>query len=541
MKITKRGKMKLAYILFAAIAPILIGGLYATEIPLAPEEFRRPENFSGGRETPPLAELARLHSKRVAELAQKTLSKINSTNSKGKWKPTMESLSAHRAPEWFLDAKFGLFIDWGLWSVAGWAPKIERDAMYPDWYEGRMYGDPLFRAYHKKNWGEDFCRDDFIKLFTAEKFDAKEFASFSEKVGAKYVVPFGKHHSGYCLWKSSYTLRNSVDMTPHRDLASEIASECRKKGLKFGVYFSIDEWEFPILKEDGTLGLHRWAFVDGGKLEGLEGEMSGKIAATNFIDGYILPQAAEMIEILSPDILWLDGEWDAPASKYKSFELAAYYYNINDGKNDVAVNDRYGVRPEGGTYRTVLGDFYTCEYGDTADRISMKNYHPWEACRGISQSFGFNWQDDDSNTISAPDLVWMLSDIVARGGNLLLLVNLDGKGKLPEVQRERLEKLGKWLEKNGAAIFSTRPIPPYVENGVAYTRSKDGKRTFAIVKNFSAENIDAILNTLSKNGTMAKAMTSSDTFSISDKNSALEFVSGLKDTQYPTVLELFAK
>lgn len=523
---------KIRYVLLAMLA---FGQVSFGDVPLAPEAYRKPENFAKTKHAESLAELSKKHSAKLEAMAKSAMKKMDWANKNGKYKPSVESLAGHRAPEWFLDAKFGLFIDWGVYSVAGYAPKLENGAMYPDWYLGRMYGDPKFREYHAKNWGSDFFRDDFIQLFTAEKFDASQFAELAKKVGAKYVVPFGKHHCGYALWKSSYTKRNSVDMTPHRNLASEIASACRSKGLKFGMYFSIDEWEYPILKDDGSLGLYRWAFNDGGKLVGLENEISGKIAVKDFIGGYILPQAQEMIEMLSPDILWLDGEWDAPASSYRSFELAAYYYNINDGKKEVAVNDRYGVRPEGGTYRAVLGDFFTSEYGENQHKFSMENYHPWEACRGISQSFGFNWQDDGSNTVSSADLVWMLSDIVARGGNLLLLVNLDGKGALPQVQKDRLCALGGWLEKNGDAIYATRPLPPYVQDGMAFTQSKDLKRKFVVLKD--AKNAESALEKLSLQYKSAKSLKSGKKSHLSDMATMQKLLA--ENDGLPVALELF--
>lgn len=132
-------------------------------------------------------------------------------NNKGKWKPTTESLDSHQAPEWLPDAKFGVFIDWGLWSVAGWAPKKEKGAMYPDWYEFRMDTDSAFKAYHKTNWGEDFKRDDFIPFFQARKYHPGKLIRIAKEAGMKYVVPFNKHHSGFCLWSSSFTQRDAGD------------------------------------------------------------------------------------------------------------------------------------------------------------------------------------------------------------------------------------------------------------------------------------------------------------------------------------------
>lgn len=477
--------MKIYATFICACALGFAGTVFAQAAPEAveaPARYRRPEGFKPRRHAPALAELSKEHSEGMMERSKRAMEALEAANASGKWKPTAESIDSHRAPEWFLDAKFGLFIDWGLWSVAGWAPKNAEGALYPDWYEAHMYGHPAYIQYHRKNWGEDFQRDDFIPLFTAEAFDPAAFADFAEKVGAKYVVPFGKHHSGFALWPSSYTFRDASDMGPKRDLLGPLAEACRKRGMKFGMYFSIDEWEYPLLKGDGSIEMRRWAFGSAPYSPEMERMNSGKIAVRDFIDDYILPQAMEMIGLLSPDILWLDGEWDAPASRYRSYDLAAYYYNVNEGKKEVAVNDRFGRDPENRLLRTVRGDFYTCEYGDTAANLSMEKYHPWEACRGISQSFGFNWQDSDENVISSRGLVELLCDTVSRGGNLLLLVNLDGRGALPEVQKARLEDLGGWLAINGEAIFATRPVAPFADASAWYTRSKDGRFVYAVLK-----------------------------------------------------------
>ena len=127
--------------------------------------------------------------------------------------------------------------------------------MYPDWYERRAYEvipnnsvskDHL--AYHRKNWGADFQRDHFIDLFKARDFKADDLCRVFRDCGAKYVVPFLTHHSGFSLWDSAYTFRDVVDQGPERDLSAELAAACRKNDLKSGFYFSIGEWEYPLRK-----------------------------------------------------------------------------------------------------------------------------------------------------------------------------------------------------------------------------------------------------------------------------------------------------
>ncbi len=467
--------------------------------PLAPPEFRRPAGYRPQLYKFNLKQISEMFSADTIRRGRAEYERVLAVNRSGKWKADGKSIDEHKCPEWFEDAKFGIFIDWGLWSVASWAPKRLNGAMYPDWYENRMYSDfdsksPFwgYRSYHVKNWGADFERDHFIPLFKAEKFNAPELMETFKAAGAKYVVPFTKHHSGFCLWDCSYTLRDTVDMGPKRDLVKEIADACKESGLKFGSYISLTEWEYPVIGKDGKMRNFSW-----GKLRDYSPDMeykaSGKIAVNDYVKEYLIPQTAEFIDKYSPDILWFDGEWGVPATELGGYDLAAYFYNVNDGKKEVAVNDRYGegtpeeIAWKAGKHlkkilRAVRGDFFTDEFGDTADSIDPAKYHPWESCRGISQSYGNNWQDDESNVLSAKDFISMFADTVARGGNLLLLVNLDAQGAIPEIQKRRLADIGKWLEKYGEAIYSTRIIAPFATKEVSYTQSKDGAFAYAIVK-----------------------------------------------------------
>jgi len=402
---------------------------------------------------------------------------VTEVNNKGKWKPTPESIDSHQTPEWFKDAKFGMFIDWGLWSVAGWAPTQKNGAMYPDWYERNMYIDPSTVKYNEKNWGKDFERDDFIPLFTAKEYNPEMLAKLAIEAGMKYVIPFSKHHSGFCLWPSSYTQRNACNMGPKRDLIKPLVDQCRQRGLKFGFYFSVEDWEYPIINDEGVLANRLW----GGKIVPysvtMEKKSSGKVAVKKFSRDYIVPQSTEFIDKYDPDILWYDGEWETSAIDLQTYDISAYFYNHAQGRKDVAVNDRYGLGSDGKRLRFKRGDIFTSEFYDNDDKVQT---HSWEANRGISQSFGYNWQDSEANVISTKMFVKMFVNIVANGGNLLLIINLDGQGALPKVQENRLKDIGKWLQVNGEGIYSTRTYSIKSEGIVEYTKSKDNKTVFAI-------------------------------------------------------------
>ncbi|MGV8137259.1 MAG: alpha-L-fucosidase [Mangrovibacterium sp.] len=420
-------------------------------------------------------------SEEIKRLAIKQYEKVKETNNKGKWKPTPESIDAHQAPEWFKDAKFGMFVDWGLWSVAGWAPKKEVEAMYPDWYELRLDTDSAFIPYHEKNWGKDFKRDDFIPLFTAKNYQPAKLVDIAKDAGMKYVVPFCKHHSGFCLWPSSYTFRDASDMGPKKDLVAPLVENCKKKGLKFGFYFSIEEWEYPVIDGQGNLQQRKWNGTINPFSADLGNKCSGKIAVHDFALDYLVPQATEFIDQYDPDLLWFDGDWNTDVNELHTYDIAAYFYNKAEGRKPVAVNDRYGANKGERYQRWKRGDFFTNEYGDM-DKETKKSIHAWEECRGISQSFGYNWQDTDENVISSKKFIDMFVDIVAHGGNLLLIVNLDEQGALPKIQENRLQDIGKWLKVNGKGIYATRPYKQQTEGSVSYTQSKDGQYVYAIIK-----------------------------------------------------------
>lgn len=448
-----------------------------TEVPLAPKFAKRPNNFQTSHYKYSLEELKDNFSKVTMSLAAEQNKKVKEANDKGKWKPFPQSLDEHQAPEWYKDAKFGMFIDWGPWSVAGWAPK-NNGAMYPDWYLKRMYDDTLTRQYNEKNWGTDFQRDDFISLFRAKRYKPEKLVKIAKEAGMKYIVPFCKHHGGFCLWPSSYTQRNAIYLGPKKDLIKPIVDACKKEGLKFGFYFSIEEWAYPLINDNDSLIIREWGGEKTSYSNKYEKELSGKIAVKNFAEDYLIPQATEFIDKYDPDLIWYDGDWSTPAKKLRTYDIASYFYNNAEGRKEVAINDRYGTESDK-SLRFIRGDFYTDEYGDKKNEVSETS-HAWEECRGISQSFGYNWQDTKKNVISTEAFIKMFVKIVARGGNLLLIVNLDGQGSLPKIEKERLESIGKWLNVNGEGIYSTRPWDIEEDGNNYFTSSKNKEYLYVI-------------------------------------------------------------
>ncbi len=459
-------------------------------IPTAPKQNRLPENFTPKNYTNSLESLKENFSTQMMKQAAKQYKVVTDVNQQGKWKPTAESIDSHQAPEWLQDAKFGMFIDWGLWSVAGWAPKKSSGPMYPDWYENNMYTDSATVKYHEMNWGKGFDRDDFIPLFTASAYNPESLVKMAGEAGMKYIIPFCKHHSGFCLWPSSFTQRDAGDMGPRRDLIKPLVESCRGQGMKFGFYFSVEEWEYPIINENGAMEIRLWGGKTKPYTKDLEKKLTGKIAVKDFTQNYIVPQATEFIDKYDPDILWYDGEWDDTAINLQSYNIAAYFYNHAQGRKEVAVNDRYGFDDQGKTLRFRRGDIFTSEFHENDDKLDKIKGHAWEANRGISQSFGFNWQDTNDNVISTSEFVKMFVNIVSNGGNLLLIVNLDGEGALPKLQENRLRDIGKWLQVNGEGIYGTRTYSTKTEGQISYTQTKDHKTVFAISSEWPGKKIN---------------------------------------------------
>jgi len=207
----------------------------------------------------------------------------------------------------------------------------------------------------------------------------------------------------------------------------------------------------------------------------------------HYATDYLVPQATEFIDKYDPDLIWFDGEWTSTAEDFHSYDIAAYFYNQAQGRKGVAVNDRFGMQ-DGKWLRSKRGDFFTNEYGDM-EKEANQTVHAWEECRGISQSFGYNWQDTDANVISSKAFVDMFVDIVAHGGNLLLIVNLDDQGALPGIQEQRLADIGKWLKINGEGIYATRPCGIPSDAKRAFTRSKDQQYVYAILKQWPGKEL----------------------------------------------------
>jgi alpha-L-fucosidase len=399
------------------------------------------------------------------------------------YEPTFESLESHPIPQWFRDAKFGIFIHWGVYSVPAFhewyvefmSPKSTwgKSPLGPPYTAAQGdLPDSVFKMetmdyrgeanqYQRENYGVDFEYDQFIPMFKADHYDPAEWANIFVKAGARYVVLTAKHGEEFALWPSKYTRRNAMDMGPHRDLAGDLLKAVRSQGLKMGFYHNTT-----------------YSFWD------------NRYPNKEWVE-YMNNSIKELVDLYQPDILWGDvvvspylDENGKPlcADHWNSKEVIAYFYNHSKNPDEVVTNDRWGLDTVSGSGKskrsisnslwaqyakewhaedgTLLGDFQTPER-----RNITKIYDtPWETCDALDPtSWGYNRRTPDDKYMTTNELVDYLADIVSKGGNLLINIGPRADGTIPEVMKERLLGIGSWLKVNGEAIYETRPWSVYGE------------------------------------------------------------------------------
>ena len=363
------------------------------------------------------------------------------------FEPNWSSLDSRETPQWFKDAKFGIFIHWGLYSVPAWGPK----GSYAEWYlNGLNNGDTARIRFHNDNYGSDFPYWKFMDLFKAENYNPDEWAEIFKRSGAKYVVLTSKHHDGFCLWPSKESKGyNSLNGAAGRDLLGDLNASLDKIGLKSGLYYSLYEWAHPDYPEN----------------------------VSDYVDKYMLPQFKDVVQRYKPSIIFSDGEWDRDSEEWKSEEFLAWLYNESNAPKDVVVNDRWG-----GETRFKHGGYFSTEYDPSSEQINKEFIHRgWEECRGMGKSFGYNRNEEPQDYNTSEQLIRMLVDIVSRGGNLLLNIGPRSDGTIPEIMINRLEDIGHWLEKNGEAIYKTTVNRKISSGNVKFTLSKNKRYLYAFV------------------------------------------------------------
>jgi alpha-L-fucosidase len=388
------------------------------------------------------------------------LDDVNRVNAGGSFRPDWESLQNYKVPEWYRDAKFGIFIHWGVYSVP---------AFGSEWYPRMMYiaGSNEYQ-HHIATYGtqDKFGYKDFIPLFKAENFDPAAWARLFKEAGAKYVVPVFEHHDGFTMYDSGLSDWTAVKMGPHRDLWGDLAKAVRKEGLHLGASSHRVEHNFflgvgrtiPSDINDPKYAAfygpaHRW--MEAKEHTPLANDFT--FVSKAWADDW-LARSAEIVQKYHPDIMYFDWWIGQPSLRENLTRFASFYYNqsLKSGGPAGVINYK---------------DFAMEEHSAVLDveRGQLAGIRPlyWQTDTSISNK---SWGYIQNDTFKSPEFVLhQLIDIVSKNGNLLLNIGPRSDGTIPEEVQQVLRDVGSWMKINGDAIYGTRPWKIYGEGPTKVT------------------------------------------------------------------------
>ncbi|MCR5328092.1 MAG: alpha-L-fucosidase [Saccharofermentans sp.] len=379
----------------------------------------------------------------------------------GRYKADWESLSGHKTPDWYYQAKLGIFIHWGIYSVPAYAC---------EWYPRWMY-NPGSREYefHKKNFGDpkDFGYKDFIPMFKGEKFDAEEWVKLFKNAGAKYVMPVCEHHDGFAMYDSELNRWNSAKMGPMRDVAGEIRKACEENGLAFcGSSHRAEHYFFMNMgrtidcdvNDEEYRDFYGPAYLcpelsDVKVFEDLEDAYSPARPSEEWLEDWLV-KTCELIDRLRPLILYFDTWIHNIAFKPYLKKVCAYYYNrAEEWGEEVTINFKHEAFPP--TVAT-----YDVERG----ALTGINPIPWQTDTAIGRlSWGYI---DDNEFKPSRQITCDLVDIVSKNGMLLINVGPKADGTITPEETAVLNELGEWMKINGEGIYGTVPWKTFGEGEV---------------------------------------------------------------------------
>ncbi len=365
----------------------------------------------------------------------------------GPFHSTWESLQAYTVPAWYEDARFGIFIHWGVYSVP---------AFRNEWYPRNMYiqGTEEFN-HHRETYGpqDRFGYKDFIPMFKAEHFDPTAWAALFKRSGARFVVPVAEHHDGFAMYDCSLSEWCASKMGPRRDIIGELAAAVRQQGLVFGVSsHRAEHWFFMNggMAFDSDVRDPRFYDFYGPATPPAEPNLDmGRLDSTpdpdhSYLDNW-LARTAELIDLYQPQLLWFD--WWIGHRAFEPYlqKLAAYYYNRGvEWQRGVAINYKFKAFPEG----TAVLDIERGQLKGT--RLQL-----WQNDTSVSRSSWGYVKDQDYKTAEA--IIADLVDVTSKNGALLLNIGPRPDGTIPAPEVKILEAIGDWLAVNGEAIYATRP------------------------------------------------------------------------------------
>ncbi len=369
------------------------------------------------------------------------LERIDKEIEEGPFRDQWESLSGFRVPDWYREAKFGIFIHWGVYSVP---------AFKNEWYPRNMYiQDSEEYNHHKATYGEhtEFGYKDFIPMFTAERFDADEWAELFRRSGARYVMPVAEHHDGFQMYKSDVSRFNAFEMGPKRDLLGEMKEAFERQGLTFTASsHRAEHWFFLShgrkFESDVREPLARGDFYWPSMPEHGHHDLHSPPPSAEYLEDWLI-RCCELIDSYDPKVLYFD--WWIQHAAFKPYlkKLAAYYYNRS---RRLGYQGIINYKHDAFMLGSAVPDIERGQFSE------LKPYY-WQTDTAVARN---SWCYTPDNHYKTPhELIQDLVDIVSKNGNLLLNIGPKADGTIPEEDRDILLAIGKWLETNGEAIYGT--------------------------------------------------------------------------------------
>tara|TARA_A100001015_G_scaffold240260_1_gene273887 strand:+ start:2704 stop:4158 length:1455 start_codon:yes stop_codon:yes gene_type:complete len=366
-----------------------------------------------------------------------------------RYEASWDSIRSHyEVPAWFRDAKFGIFIHWGLYAVPAFMSEKYAPGMYdPGWNKGGMNA----YRHHEEQYGgaAAFGYKDFIPLFRAENFDAEGWADLFKRSGARYVVPVAEHHDGFAMYASRVTRWNAKDMGPKRDVMRLLADACRARDMKFGVssHFALNRIYYKTTNPDWDTNDTQYA-----DLYWFQVDKESKLSQL-FLDLW-WNRTTDIMDQYEPDLIWFDYGLDKPGWESVHQRLLAYYYNRGlDWNKEVVFQDK-NMRSRCFPEDLIVLDI---ERGRMTDIYEF----PWQTDTSVGK---ISWGYIENEQYKSTDyLIDELIDIVSKNGCLLLNIGPRADGTIPAEAVTILEEIGAWLALNGEAVYDTRPWVVYGE------------------------------------------------------------------------------
>jgi alpha-L-fucosidase len=340
--------------------------------------------------------------------------------------PAEESAARRDARmEWWREARFGLFIHWGLYAIPAGEWNGKRN--YAEWIRHRA-------KIPVDEYGQ------LVDQFNPVEFDARQWVRLAKRAGMKYLVITSKHHDGFCLWDSAQTDFDIASTPFGRDPLGELAAACREEGVRLCFYHSIMDWHHP-----DYLPRRKWEVAD----RPADGADFDRFRL------YLKGQLKELVERYDPGVLWFDGEWEDTWTHDMGMDLDDYVRGLNP---DIIINNRVDKGRQGMKGLTREGDFRG-DFGTPEQEVPEEGLPgvDWESCMTMNRHWGWNRFDDDWK--STLQLVRTLIDTASKGGNFLLNVGPTPEGTFPDRAVTRLEGMGDWMRTNSESIYGTQASP----------------------------------------------------------------------------------